>query len=1162
MSLPAFARGACLLPFPTPRKAVLSLPSAATSVDRPGFSRHARGAAHRALRAAAVLACALIIVAGQLSASRAGDLKLPKPSRTETITIKAKDAAMWQAESHIELWLLRDVQIKQGPVTAQAENAVVWIDRDRYTGIGQRTTVYLEGRVVIEHKGDKGNGENGNGNKDKDKDGKQRDKQPGEGEWRSASAGDGDAMDAGDADDADANDEGDEDGEGDDEKKNDKEKTVRLEDASWYGVLESIASPVMETPPPQGEPAQKPPCYENALLRRHAYSEGVIRRAQFERDNDELGVPSPPGRGGQNAGPGNPQNNGQSNAPGGLLNGNTRQNGDAAAAELQPVLPPGTRRIQFASRNGSAPQIQSFRSQDGRETVVAIDGGINLVIDGLRDLGSVDVLTDRLVVWTSGRLPNLAGASEQSQSESLEIYMEGNVVFRQGTRVVYADRMYYDVQNEIGVIINAELLTPIPNLQGLARLKADLVQQTSKDTYIAKNAFLTTSRFGEPGYRLSSSEIMFEDHQVPVVDFTGQVVVDPVSGEPLTQSDRLATSFNNVLFVESVPAFYWPVATIDPDDPRYYLRKVSFGQDKIFGTQILTEFDAYQVLGLEAPDGTDWAFSLDYLSERGLGHGTKFTFTRPNFLGPGDPIAGFVDYWGIADEGEDTLGQKQKDIPPEASYRYRLLGRSRWELPWYDLQLTAEVGPISDRNFLEQFFELEWDTFKDMTTGFELKRVVENNTFSLAADAYVNDFFTDTQGVRLDHFLIGQPLIGDRFTWYAHTQIGYADMHTLQPPTDPKELADFGFLPWESFPTGTSFGTRSGERVATRQELDLPLEAGPVKVVPYALGELAHWGEDLSGEDIQRAYGQLGVRTSLPFWAADPTIESNLWNLHGLAHKITFEVDGSFSDATQSIDEFPLYDPLDDNAQEAFRRNFPQEDFGAPPPVPLMFDERYYALRSGLGDEVTSPSLEIADDLFAIRGSVRQKLQTKRGLPGVRDLRDWMILDTGITYFPDETRDNFGESFGLATYDYIWHIGDETAITSQGTYDFFNSGQMLTDVGLTLKRPQYGSMYVGYRSLQGPIDAQVVRFATSYLLSPKWILNFSTSYDFAESRNVGQRFTLVRVGESFLVGFGFSLDPNKDNFGIQLSVEPRLYRGDLGRVGGEHLPPAGAFGLE
>ena len=33
---------------------------------------------------------------------------------------------------------------------------------------------------------------------------------------------------------------------------------------------------------------------------------------------------------------------------------------------------------------------------------------------------------------------------------------------RQGQRVIYAKRMYYDVRNEKGVVLDAEVLTPLP----------------------------------------------------------------------------------------------------------------------------------------------------------------------------------------------------------------------------------------------------------------------------------------------------------------------------------------------------------------------------------------------------------------------------------------------------------------------------------------------------------------------------------------------------------------------------------------------------------------------------------------------------------------------------------------------------------------------------
>ena len=55
-----------------------------------------------------------------------------------------------------------------------------------------------------------------------------------------------------------------------------------------------------------------------------------------------------------------------------------------------------------------------------------------------------------------------------------------------------------------------------------------------------------------------------------------------------------------------------------------------------------------------------------------------------------------------------------------------------------NLQLSAEVGWISDRNFLEQYLEREWDEQKDQTTGVELKQATDNHSWSITADARVN----------------------------------------------------------------------------------------------------------------------------------------------------------------------------------------------------------------------------------------------------------------------------------------------------------------------------------------------------------------------------------------------------------------------------------------
>ena len=110
--------------------------------------------------------------------------------------------------------------------------------------------------------------------------------------------------------------------------------------------------------------------------------------------------------------------------------------------------------------------------------------------------------------------------------------------------------------------------------------------------------------------------------------------------------------------------------------------------------------------------------------------------------------------------------------------------------------------------------------------------------------------------------------------------------------------------------------------------MSLPFNAGPFRVVPYALGEAAHWHEDQNAVDVDRLYGQAGVRASIPMWRADPTIQSELFNVNGIAHKVVFETDFFFADANEDLGRLALYDQLDDDAIEAFRRRFFFDTFG------------------------------------------------------------------------------------------------------------------------------------------------------------------------------------------------------------------------------------------
>ena len=564
-----------------------------------------------------------------------------------------------------------------------------------------------------------------------------------------------------------------------------------------------------------------------------------------------------------------------------------------------------------------------------------------------------------------------------------------------------------------------------------------------------------------------------------------------------------------------------------------------------------------------------WEASLDYLSKRGFGGGTEFHYNTDHFFFEPGKTEGMINAWFIDDHGIDDLGLDRRAITPESDFRGRLLAQHREQLP-NDWQITAEVGYQATRNFLEEYYEREFDTYKDQSTDLEIRRNYDNMSFTVTAAVRVDDFYTETDRLpQLDHFWIGQPLLQDTLTWYEHSSAAYLSQGHATTPTDPTDAAKFTLLPWETtVPGPTTNGTGyQGTRFATRQELDYPFQLGVVKFVPFALGEIAHWGDDLDHQDLNRAYGVGGVRASMPMWAVDPTVQLPLLNVNGIAHKIDFSGDFSISQSTSNLNNLPLYDQLNDDSIQHFERRFEFNTFGpfgllAIPVanLPLQFDPRYYALRRGADEWVTGPT-EIAGDQTVLRFDVDQRWQTKRGAPGDEHIIDWITLDTTAEVFPD-AKQNYGSNLGQVTYDFHWFIGDRVTVVSTAADDFFSGGERMFTIGAFLSRPPRGSFYIGYFSLEGPMRQESITTSYVYRMTPKWAMTLSSSFNLVPNTDLSESITITRIGESFLMTVGVNADASRGTVGASFMLEPRGFGPNVLSRRGLDVPPAGASGLE
>jgi hypothetical protein len=174
-----------------------------------------------------------------------------------------------------------------------------------------------------------------------------------------------------------------------------------------------------------------------------------------------------------------------------------------------------------------------------------------------------------------------------------------------------------------------------------------------------------------------------------------------------------------------------------------------------------------------------------------------------------------------------------------------------------------------------------------------------------------------------------------------------------------------------------------------------------------------------------------------------------------------------------------------------------------------------------------------------------------------------MTFDANATFFPNATRDNFGQTAGMLDYDFRWNIGDRTSILSDGYLDTFQDGLATASIGLLINRPRTGNFYIGFRTADGPFVSDVLTCIINYRMSEKWIGSVTSAVDFGPVGNIGQSVAFTRVGESLLTTIGANVDESKGTVGFNFLIEPRfLPKLQTTKKTGIEIAPAGAYGLE
>jgi hypothetical protein len=385
---------------------------------------------------------------------------------------------------------------------------------------------------------------------------------------------------------------------------------------------------------------------------------------------------------------------------------------------------------------------------------------------------------------------------------------------------------------------------------------------------------------------------------------------------------------------------------------------------------------------------------------------------------------------------------------------------------------------------------------------------------------------------RLDAALIGESFF-DTLVYTGRASAGYARFQTASQ----EAISD---LPSEAANVNTL-------RADLYQRLSLPFDMGPARIEPYGVMDLTAYSEDLTGSGRGRFYGGGGVKASVPFSRLYADVQSELFNVRGINHKVELMANYFIAQSDTDPDRLPLLDRLNDDVTDFSYRSFRR--FGGVNRAPnggLFQDtpEGIALTTSPLFDPVQLANRrliqnrpEVLDDMQVLRTGIRQRWQTKRGPEGNDHTVDWMALDVSASFFPDRARDNFGETLGQIEYNYVWNVGDRTAFNSAGWFDPHDLGTRYFNLGIFFNRPDGSNVYIGYRHTD-PIGSRVFLAVLGYQFSRKYSISLANAFDFSNNFAQSTSVAFNRTGTDMTMSLGLSYNAFQNNLGLQFLLVP------------------------
>ncbi len=675
------------------------------------------------------------------------------------------------------------------------------------------------------------------------------------------------------------------------------------------------------------------------------------------------------------------------------------------------------------------------------------------------------------------------------------IYLSGDVTMAEGRHSIAAQELYYDVQNSRALALKVSLESYDAERGIPVFLRAEQLRQENDRVFSAEDTVLTTSEFYTPQLSLTAGRVVVRD----TLGADRDEDTPAASGYQADLEDVRFKLYNTTLFKQSKATGN----LVQPDLP---LQGIRIGADSTWGATVESEWDLPKLLGLRRAEGTKSAFHLDYYEKRGPATGYDLAYQKDDYFG--ESIAYF-----IYDRGEDQLGRtaSRRDLVPPQKERGRFTWRHRQFLP-HHWQVTTEVGYLSDRNFLEQYYQGEAQAGKEQETLIHSKRIQDNWGLAFLAKGRVNSFQDQLEELPSAEFnWTGQSLLDGRLTFNSNTLVG-----------NMRQKYDDSTVPTGSESAYTVF--------TTRNELDLPVSWSGWHFVPYVAGNFAYddgdeYRTDGGGAAIPPEsdvlIGEGGLRLTAPsVWNVNKDVHSRFWDLHQMRHVITPSM-------------LAVGYVADKDAGE-------QRDL-----VRFGLSQRWQTKRGRGKKSRTVDWLRFDLDLTVLESSDQVSGNSNELLWNTPMTP---LIDRFSQTAPPQDRrvaNTYGPNRSYMGAGVEWRVTDTTALLADGYYDVVGGVWRRVNAGLARVVWPDLSTYIGTRYMRdtnnqlGQIGSNVFTFAATYRLDPRYAMVFSNQFDFKYGENIRSDITLVRRYHRLNYGLTFRVNESMDRTSLVFSLWPQ-----------------------